>query len=177
MVIILSMNDAKHGSGNRNQLMCLSRNPRETRDIGKKLGKLLQGGDLVALNGDLGAGKTTLIQGIALGLNSKDHVSSPSFSLIKEYSGEKPIYHFDLYRLIKAEEFEDLGYEEYFNGNGITLIEWAEKIKYFLPESMLLIRILIDDEHYLRRKIIFNPTGKRYQKIMEELKSDVHFGD
>ena len=157
--------------------MYLSQNASETRDIGQKLGKLLREGDLVALNGDLGAGKTTLIQGISLGLNSKDHVSSPSFSLIKEYAGEKPIYHFDLYRLTKMEEFEDLGYEEYFYGNGVTLIEWSAKIKYFLPESMLQIHIFMDDEHHLNRKIIFIPTGGRYQKIMKELQSYVHFGN
>ncbi len=111
-----------------------------------------------------------MIQGIAAGLNSRDYVSSPSFSIIKEYSGDKPIYHFDLYRLSQPEELEGLGYEEYFYGIGITLIEWAGKIKNYLPESRLLIEIKMG-EHYLSRKILFQPTGKRYQQIVEELKN------
>jgi len=153
----------------------ISQSPEGTKNLGKKLGKLLQGGDLVALNGDLGTGKTCLIQGIAIGLNSRDYVSSPSFSIIKEYSGDKPIYHFDLYRLTKPEELEDLGYEEYFYGDGVTLIEWAEKIKHYLPESRLLIRIKMD-EHYLSRKIFFEPRGRRYLKIMEDIKDIDNFG-
>lgn len=171
------MADKNNNRSNNNRFTYTSQSPKETRNIGKKLGGLLQEGDLVALNGELGAGKTCLIQGIALGLNSKARVSSPSFTLIKEYHGDKPIYHFDLYRLTRAEEFEDLGYEEYFYSDGITLIEWAEKIKYFLPDSMLLIKIIMSDEHYLIRKIIFKPIGNRYQNIVKELKRIGNFGD
>lgn len=165
-----------NNSTSTNRFVYISQSPEETKNLGKKLGKLLQEGDLLALNGDLGAGKTCLIQGIAVGLNSRDHVSSPSFSIIKEYSGDKPIYHFDLYRLTQPEELETLGYEEYFYGNGVTLIEWAEKIEYYLPESRLLIEIKMGD-HYLSRKIVFEPSGKRYLQIMEDIKDIDNFGD
>jgi len=165
-----------NNSTSTNRFVYISQSPEETKNLGKKLGKLLQEGDLLALNGDLGAGKTCLIQGIAVGLNSRDHVSSPSFSIIKEYSGDKPIYHFDLYRLTQPEELETLGYEEYFYGNGVTLIEWAEKIKHYLPESRLLIRIKMG-EHYLSRKIVFEPSGRRYLQILEDIKDIDNFGD
>ena len=166
---------SNNNSTSTNRFVYISQSPEGTKKLGKKLGKLLQGGDLVALNGDLGTGKTCLIQGIAVGLNSRDYASSPSFSIIKEYSGDKPIYHFDLYRLTKPEELEDLGYEEYFYGDGVTLIEWAEKIKHYLPENRLLIRIKMD-EHYLSRKIFFEPRGRRYLKIMEDIKDIDNFG-
>jgi tRNA threonylcarbamoyladenosine biosynthesis protein TsaE len=149
-----------------------SHSPKETISLGEKLGNLLKEGDLVALNGELGTGKTCLIRGIAKGLKSPNTVLSPSFSIINEYkySGTKPIYHFDLYRINKAEELEGLGYEEYFYGDGITLIEWANKIECFLPEELLLVNIIVDGANYFTRKIIFEPIGDRYQKIIEELK-------
>jgi len=146
-----------------------SHNSNETKNLGKKLGKLLRKGDLIALDGDLGAGKTCLVQGIALGLNSKDDVTSPSFSLIKEYSGDIPIYHFDLYRLENNERIEDLGYEEYFFGNGITLIEWAEKIQKYLPEQMLKIMIKMNNKNNHVRTILIEATGKRYKEIIGEI--------
>lgn len=167
---------SNNNSNSTNKFVYISQSPEGTKNLGEKLGKLLQEGDLVALNGDLGAGKTCLIQGIAVGLNSKDYVSSPSFSIIKEYSGDKPIYHFDLYRLTQPEELETLGYEEYFYGNGVTLIEWAEKIKHYLPESRLLIRIKMGED-YLSRKILFEPSGRRYLEILEDIKGIDNFGD
>ncbi len=171
------MNKEFINSRKEGKFVYLSHNPEETKILGKEIGKLLGEGDLVALNGDLGAGKTSLIQGIALGLNSEDKVSSPSFSLIKEYSGDRPIYHFDLYRLNRPEELEDLGYEEYFYGKGITLIEWAEKIQKYLPEQLLLIKIKMSDEDYFMRKIIFEPIGRKYEDIVKELKSIENTGD
>ncbi len=155
----------------------ISYSPTETISLGERLGNLLKEGDLVALNGELGSGKTCLIKGIAKGLKSSDTVLSPSFSIINEYRGAKPIYHFDLYRLNKAEELEGLGYEEYFYGDGITLIEWANKIKCFLPEELLLVNITMDCANYFTRKIIFEPIGDRYQKIIEELKTVEDIGD
>jgi tRNA threonylcarbamoyladenosine biosynthesis protein TsaE len=147
----------------------ISNSPVQTFSLGKKLGMLLKKGDLIALDGDLGAGKTCLIQGITHGLKSKSNASSPSFSIIKEYQGNIPIYHFDLYRLNHQEEIEELGYEEYFYGNGITLIEWANKIKNYLPDELLLVKIKMSKE-YLKRTIIFKPIGDGYRNLMEELK-------
>jgi len=154
----------------------ISNNPSETKYLGERLGKLLKKGDFIALNGDLGAGKTTFIQGITDGLKIREFASSPSFSIIKEYSGRVPIYHFDLYRLDCPEEIENLGYEEYFYGDGITLIEWAKKIKYYLPKNMLLVEIRMGAE-YLIRKLIFQPIGERYEKLMEELKNIENIGN
>jgi len=114
--------------------------PEETKRFGKSLAKQLEVGSVVALIGPLGSGKTVLIQGICSGLGVEKAVTSPTFVIINEYPGRlhsSPIwiYHFDLYRLENVEEFIKLGYEEYFYGKGITLIEWAEKVKPFLPKK------------------------------------------
>ncbi len=155
----------------------ITNNPEETIELGKKLGNILNKGDLIAVNGELGTGKTCLIKGIAIGLKSREDASSPSFSIIKEYSAKIPIYHFDLYRLRKSEDIEELGYEEYFYGEGITLIEWADKIENYLPEKLLLIEIFTDGDNVLNRKIIFQARGERYKKIVEELKSIENIGN
>ena len=107
-----------------------TRTPAETQTIGKKIGKQLRQGDLVALIGDLGTGKTCLTQGIArgVGVDPNQIVNSPSYTLINEYAGKIPIYHVDLYRLQNHDELLDLGLDEYMEGNGICIIEWAEKL-------------------------------------------------
>ena len=165
MESILSQN------GNSHTYTVITNNPEDTIYQGMKLGSILQKGDLVAINGDLGTGKTCLIKGIAIGLKSKEEVTSPSFSIIKEYSAKIPIFHFDLYRLNKSEEIEGLGYEEYFYGEGVTLIEWANKIENYLPENLLLINILMDYDNLFSRKITFEAKGDRYEKVLEVLKS------
>ena len=120
----------------------LSRGPEETREIGRKIGERLIRGDVVALTGILGAGKTCLVQGLVNGLEVKtDYITSPSFVLINEYQGRMPVYHFDVYRLNEEKEVLDLGYEEYIDGAGVTIIEWADKISRLLPERS--IRILL----------------------------------
>lgn len=120
--------------------------PEETKEFGRALAKELKAGSVVALSGPLGSGKTVLIQGICSGLGVTEFVTSPSFVIINEYPGKVKVYHFDLYRLENIEEFIKLGYEEYFYGNGITLIEWAEKIKTFLPEERMEINLEILSE-------------------------------
>ena len=120
--------------------------PEETKEFGRALAKELKAGSVVALSGPLGSGKTVLIQGICSGLGVTEFVTSPSFVIINEYPGKFKVYHFDLYRLGNVEEFIKLGYEEYFYGNGITLIEWAEKIKTFLPEERMEINLEILSE-------------------------------
>ena len=121
----------------------VTRGPEETIRLGKSLGELLRPGDVVALIGDLGAGKTTLAKGIAAGAGVEDEseVTSPTFVLVNEYQGRFPVYHADLYRLQEAPEVEDLGWEEFIFGEGISLLEWAEKIPEILPEERIEIRI------------------------------------
>jgi len=139
----------------------------ETIRIGKRLGRLLQPGDVVALVGDLGAGKTQFIKGLAegAGVGRATYVSSPSFTLINEYPGRIPFYHIDLFRLESEREAEGLGLEEYVGGNGITAIEWAEKIFSLLPEELLSVKIHYTGEH--SRTIEIMPKGKRYEKMIE----------
>ena len=143
----------------------------KTKGFGIKLGALLKAGDIICLNGDLGAGKTTLTKSIGLGLGVEDYITSPTFALINEYEGRVPVYHFDVYRLENVEELYDLGFDEYFYGKGISIIEWADKIKRFLPDERLVLDIKkgidVDD-----RKIILTSYGNRYKDIMKELKMD-----
>ncbi len=145
----------------------------ETIELGKRIGKLLQAGDVVALIGKLGSGKTTLTQGLARGLEvkKKNYVTSPSFTLIKEHKGRLPVYHIDLYRIDNLKEVYDLGYEEYFYGEGVTIIEWADKIKKLLPKEVLFINLEIIGEN--RRKIEIVSKGKHYQGIVKKIKQSV----
>ncbi|MBK5246107.1 MAG: tRNA (adenosine(37)-N6)-threonylcarbamoyltransferase complex ATPase subunit type 1 TsaE [Peptostreptococcaceae bacterium] len=114
----------------------------ETKQFGLNLGKDLKKGDVVALIGDLGTGKTTLTKYIGEGLGITEMVTSPTFTIIQEYySGKLPLYHFDVYRINDIEEMAELGYEEYFYGDGITIIEWADKIMEIIPEHAIVINI------------------------------------
>ena len=123
----------------------LTNSASETMLIGEKLAKGLKPGDIVALSGDLGSGKTTFTKGIGKGLGVKDsrRINSPTFVLIKEYSGKTPLYHLDLYRLDALKEIENLAVEEYIYGTGVTVIEWAEKIKNLLPEKHILVKFKV----------------------------------
>ena len=107
-----------------------SNSPEQTRELGEKLGRLLSRGNVVALVGELGAGKTVLTQGLAkgLGVGPDEYVSSPSFALVNQYRGRVPIYHLDIYRLGGEAEMVALGYEDYFEPDGVTIIEWADKV-------------------------------------------------
>lgn len=99
----------------------------ETRRLGTRLGELLMPGDLVLLEGDLGAGKTALTQGIGAGLGVERTINSPTFTLLKEYMGRVPLYHFDLYRVENPDEVTALGFDDYFVGDGVCVVEWAER--------------------------------------------------
>ncbi|MCD6093423.1 MAG: tRNA (adenosine(37)-N6)-threonylcarbamoyltransferase complex ATPase subunit type 1 TsaE [Candidatus Omnitrophica bacterium] len=114
----------------------ITHSPQETQELGKKIAGSLKKGDIVALFGELGSGKTTMIQGISWGLGvSKDiYVNSPSFVILKEYRGKFPIYHFDLYRLKDFSELTEIGYPDLLDNKGVVLIEWAEKIEKYLSE-------------------------------------------
>ena len=138
----------------------LSYSPDETRDIAARLAAKLAPGDVVALRGELGAGKTCFVQGLALGLgvSRKRLVNSPSFTIVKEYEGRLPLYHFDVYRLSGPAELDGIGYEEYFYGEGVTAIEWADKIEEVLPVDTIAVSLTIKGEG--EREIIIS-TGVR----------------
>jgi tRNA threonylcarbamoyladenosine biosynthesis protein TsaE len=138
----------------------------ETKVFGEKLAALLEPGDVITLEGDLGAGKTTFTKGLAKGLGIERNVNSPTFTLIKEYRGNLPLYHMDVYRL---EDAEDLGFEEYFHSNGVTVVEWASRIQEQLPEDRLSIVIKRTGEE--SRLIHLVPSGKRFDVLCKELSS------
>lgn len=112
-----------------------------TRAIGARLGQAARPGDVIALSGDLGAGKTCLVQGLAAGLGVGGPVTSPTFVLVAEYAGRLPLYHVDLYRTERLEEIRALGLEEMFDGDGVTVVEWAEKADPILPARTIRVRI------------------------------------
>lgn len=149
----------------------------ETRALGEKLAPLLKPGDVICLNGDLGAGKTAFSQGVARGLGVTDPVTSPTFTLINEYQGRLPLYHFDVYRLGGPEEMEDLGYEEYFYGRGVCLIEWAQLVEDVLPEDRLDITLTRGADLADTRVVELVPAGERYRQLVEELIESVRTGD
>ena len=113
----------------------------ETIALGKRLGSFLKKGDVVALQGSLAAGKTTITKGIALALEIQDTITSPTFCLISEYQGKMPLYHFDVYRLQGADDFANLGADDMIYGDGVCLIEWSEKIRDELPKKTIVIRL------------------------------------
>ena len=140
-----------------------------TAAFGHRLASLLFPGAVVALVGQLGAGKTHLVRAIAEGLDVTDSraVSSPTFVLIQEYDARLPIYHFDAYRLSGPREFAELGVDEYFHGNGVCIVEWADKVAATLPEDHLRIEIEIVDES--RRRFHLNANGMQYRHLLEQL--------
>lgn len=118
------------------------KNQQETETFGMNLGQTAGPGTVIALIGDLGTGKTTLTKSIARGLGIESVITSPTFNIVKEYdTGRLPLYHFDVYRIGDIDEMYELGYEEYFYGNGISIVEWADIIEELLPEDALIINI------------------------------------
>ncbi|MDO4679368.1 MAG: tRNA (adenosine(37)-N6)-threonylcarbamoyltransferase complex ATPase subunit type 1 TsaE [Blautia sp.] len=119
-----------------------TRTPEETFALGKKIGEQACPGQIYTLNGDLGVGKTVFTQGVAAGLGIQEPICSPTFTIIQEYeSGRLPFYHFDVYRIGDIEEMEEIGYDDYFFGQGICLIEWAELIEEILPDRLIRVKI------------------------------------
>ena len=143
-------------------------NPEQTRQLGRFMGGLARGNDLYLLKGNLGTGKTHLVQGIAFGLGIKEYACSPSFMIAREYHGRLALYHLDLYRLDRIEEIIDLGLDEYFRADAVCAIEWADKGSGVLPQDNLTI----DREHLPAdlREITFLPQGTRYVELSGLLK-------
>ena len=141
-----------------------------TEAFGRRLGELLFPGAVVALVGPLGAGKTHLVRAVAegLGIRNARAVTSPTFVLIQEYPARLPIYHFDAYRLGGPSEFRDLGAHEYFAGDGVCLVEWADRVEAALPAEHLRIVIHPVDEN--RRRFEVEGRGERYEGVVKELK-------
>ena len=141
-------------------------NDKETREIGFKLDKLLKPGSIVCLIGDLGAGKTTMTQSLAEALEVDDYITSPTFTIVNEYEGKMPLYHFDVYRIGCSEEMYDIGFDEYINGEGVCIIEWANIIEDILPDDYLKIELKYKD---MGREMTLISYGEEYEKIVEEL--------
>lgn len=137
----------------------------ETQAVAEKLAAHVEAGTVITLNGDLGAGKTTFTQGFAKGLGVTRNVNSPTFTIMKQYQGRLPLYHMDVYRL--EDTGDDIGLEEYINGDGVAIVEWSNLIESSLPTERLAITIeRIGDEE---RKITFTPTGEAYDTLVKEV--------
>ena len=137
----------------------------ETISLGEKLGKLLPANSILAMNGDLAAGKTTFTKGIGIGLDIKQVINSPTFNILKIYEGSKTLYHIDAYRL--EENPYDLGFEEYMDDDGIMVIEWFDYMKDMISNDYLELKFkYIDDE---TREIEFIPHGSKYDDVLKEL--------
>ncbi|MEI2666766.1 tRNA (adenosine(37)-N6)-threonylcarbamoyltransferase complex ATPase subunit type 1 TsaE [Rossellomorea sp. LJF3] len=150
-----------------NQFEIMTNSPEETGQFAEELAGLLKPGAVLTLEGDLGAGKTTFTKGLAKGLGVTKTVNSPTFTIIKEYKGRLPLYHMDVYRL--DDSFEDLGFDEYFEGEGVTVIEWAHLIKDQLPKELLSLSIYREGDS--KRRIVLKPYGNRYSELCKEIVS------
>lgn len=146
-------------------------NLEETERFGIAIGKLASPGDVLCLDGDLGAGKTTLTQAIAVGLEvpGEYYVTSPSFAIFHEYPGRLPLYHMDFYRLGDYTEVEDLGFDEYFYLSGITVIEWSERAMELLPDTSLKINLAVVTE--MKRKLTLSFSDSQWHKKLEVIAS------
>lgn len=141
--------------------------PEDTRKVAEALAELLLPGDVVSLTGDLGAGKTTFVQGAARGLGVTDQVTSPTFVLVREYRGEVPIFHVDVYRLDSLQEAIDLGAEELLDPPGVTFVEWGDAIVPLLPDEHLRVELRTEDGD--ARRLSFSGHGPRWAGRWERL--------
>ena len=148
-----------------------SHSPRETKRIGASLGRYVEAGDVLLLCGDLGAGKTCLTQGIAKGLGIEGYVRSPTFVLLSIHQGRLPLYHIDIYRLDHVAEVLDLGLEEYLAGDGVSVIEWADKALEVFPQSCLMVTL--DFEGANERLLTLEPHGERYERLVLQVQDEM----
>ncbi len=171
----------------------ISHSAAQTQRLGMRLGELLHGGELLLLEGQLGTGKTTFTQGLARGMGITELISSPTFTLLKEYAGQFPdqlqpspenqsgkslsrgpaLYHFDLYRLDEPEEIIDLGFEDYFyDGSGVSVVEWADKAAALWSDGKLRIRLKLMSE--TKRGLLFVATGARYCELLRQFQKNTY---
>ncbi|MGZ3424991.1 MAG: tRNA (adenosine(37)-N6)-threonylcarbamoyltransferase complex ATPase subunit type 1 TsaE [Polyangia bacterium] len=138
----------------------------ETQTLGERLGRALVAGDVVALVGELGAGKTSFVQGLARGIGITGRVASPSFTIVNEHNGRLPLYHVDFYRLEDADELAAIGFEEYFGLGGVVVVEWADRFPRTLPDERLDVRIEITGEQ-TRRLHVSGPSAARLASALQ----------
>lgn len=149
-----------------------AKNETQTQTFGAALARVLPGGTVVSLCGTLGAGKTRLVQAVAEGYGvERRTVVSPTFVLIQEYQGRHPVYHIDAYRMADEDEFDQLGPEEYFESDGITLVEWADRVEQSMPPDRLDVRIEVTGEHTRRFEV--RALGRFDAAILDRLKSEL----
>lgn len=144
-------------------LKLVSSGPGHTRGVGQRLGEAAWAGTLLLLVGELGSGKTCLVQGLAQGLGVREGVLSPSFVLLRQYRGRLPLYHIDLFRLDRVEEVAALGLEDYLSGEGVVAVEWAEKALDLFPPEHLLIQFTFLSQ--TRRRLTLYPRGQKYLEL------------
>lgn len=133
----------------------------DTHKIAREIADSLNGGEFIAMYGDLGAGKTAFVQGLAKALGINNHITSPTFTIVNEYEGRLPLYHFDVYRIADPDEMYEIGYDEYVYSDGVCVVEWAELIEDLFPDKYYKITILKDEEKdFDYRKIIFEESGE-----------------
>jgi tRNA threonylcarbamoyladenosine biosynthesis protein TsaE len=149
----------------------ITHSPEETRELGRSIGRQALPGDIYLLVGQLGAGKTCLTQGIAWGLDIQEYTLSPSFVIMRELHGRLPLYHMDFYRLDNIAEISDLGLDDYLYGQGVCVIEWAEKGLTVLPDDHLLVKISYVSD--TERSFDIEPKGERYVRLLEGVKKPV----
>jgi tRNA threonylcarbamoyladenosine biosynthesis protein TsaE len=156
-------------------LEVISRNPEQTRRVGMRLGTLLQSGDVICLVGDLGSGKTTLVQGISSGWGSLDSVTSPTFVLVNVYRrpDDERLFHLDAYRLSNANEAMELDLDIFLQ-NGPLVVEWADRIGAALPEDCLQVKLSLVTEN--QRDMVMTATGSRYQDMLSVLRKGIYGG-
>lgn len=149
-------------------LKFITQSVEETFNLGKRIGALVQPGDIICLSGDLGTGKTHFTKGIACGLDIKDYITSPTFTIVNEYDGRLKLYHFDVYRVNDPDEIYAIGFDEYIFSNGVSVIEWADYIAELIPSEKIMVEIFKNSkfgENY--REININYVGNRYDYLKE----------
>jgi tRNA threonylcarbamoyladenosine biosynthesis protein TsaE len=150
----------------------ISLSANNTFNIGKTIARYLDRGDIVCLFGELGSGKTVISKGIGFGLGVEtDKVISPTFVLIRQYKGRLPVYHFDLYRINSPKDIFGLGYEEFFYDQAVSIIEWADRLKFLLPKEFLKVELFVKGEK--KRLLKFSAQGRRYKSLLEKIHAHI----
>lgn len=153
-----------------------SYSPVDTEHLGQCIGSLVSKGSIVCLIGDLGVGKTQFVKGFAKGVGVEDYIVSPTFIIVNEYAGRLPLYHFDVYRINDVDEMYEIGYEEYFYGDGICIVEWADLIQDIIPEENITVTISKDNEEGLDyRRISIETNGEKYDNLMRDILEHCEF--